>query len=69
MFDEADSLFAKLSEVRSSNDRYAHLEVNHLLQRIEAFAGITILTTNHETAIDPSVHASAHVPYSRSDAG
>lgn len=54
MFDEADSLFAKLSEVRSSDDRYANLEVNYLLQRIEAFTGIAILTTNHETAIDPA---------------
>ena len=54
LLDEADSLFAKLSEVRSSDDRYANLEVNYLLQRIEAFTGIAILTTNHETAIDPA---------------
>lgn len=54
LFDEADSLFAKRSEVRSSNDRYANLEVNYLLQRIESFTGIAILTTNHETAIDPA---------------
>jgi SpoVK/Ycf46/Vps4 family AAA+-type ATPase len=52
LFDEADSLFAKRTEVRSSNDRYANLEVNYLLQRIEEFSGITLLTTNHETAID-----------------
>lgn len=52
LFDEADSLFAKRTEVKSSNDRYANLEVNYLLQRIEAFSGIAILTTNHETAID-----------------
>jgi hypothetical protein len=52
LFDEADSLFAKRTEVKSSNDRYANLEVNYLLQRIEAFSGITLLTTNHETAID-----------------
>ena len=52
LFDEADSLFAKRTEVRSSNDRYANLEVNYLLQRMEAFSGICILTTNHETAID-----------------
>ncbi len=52
LFDEADSLFAKRTEVKSSNDRYGNLEVNYLLQRIEAFSGITILTTNHETAID-----------------
>jgi SpoVK/Ycf46/Vps4 family AAA+-type ATPase len=52
LFDEADSLFAKRTEVQSSNDRYANLEVNYLLQRMESFAGIVILTTNHETAID-----------------
>ncbi len=52
LFDEADSLFTKRSEVRSSNDRHANLEVNYLLQRIEAFTGISILTTNHESAID-----------------
>jgi SpoVK/Ycf46/Vps4 family AAA+-type ATPase len=52
LFDEADSLFAKRTEVKSSNDRYANLEVNYLLQRMESFSGITILTTNHETAID-----------------
>lgn len=52
LFDEADSLFAKRTDVSSSNDRYANLKVNYLLQRIEAFSGITIMTTNHETAID-----------------
>jgi len=52
LFDEADSLFGKRSEVKSSNDRYANLEVNYLLQRIESFNGIAMLTTNHESAID-----------------
>jgi SpoVK/Ycf46/Vps4 family AAA+-type ATPase len=52
LFDEADSLFSKRTDVKSSNDRYANLEVNYLLQRMESFAGITILTTNHDTAID-----------------
>ncbi len=52
LFDEADSLFGKRTEVRSSNDRYANLETNYLLQRLEAFEGICILTTNHATAID-----------------
>ena len=52
LFDEADSLFAKRTEVKSSNDRYANLEVNYLLQRMEAFDGITILTTNLETSVD-----------------
>ena len=52
LFDEADSLFAKRTEVKSSVDRYANLEVNYLLQRMEAFGGITILTTNFEDTID-----------------
>jgi predicted nucleic acid-binding protein len=52
LFDEADSLFAKRTEVKTSNDRYANLEINYLLQRMESFAGITILTTNNDTAID-----------------
>ena len=54
LFDEADSLFARRTEVKSSNDRYANLEVNYLLQRLESFTGIAVLTTNHETAIDPA---------------
>ena len=52
LFDEADSLFAKRTDVKSSNDRYANLEVNYLLQRMEAFTGITILTTNLDSGID-----------------
>lgn len=52
LFDEADSLFGKRTGVTSSNDRYANQETNFLLQRIESFAGICILTTNHDTAID-----------------
>jgi ATPase family associated with various cellular activities (AAA) len=54
LFDEADSLFAKRTEVRSSNDRYANLEVNYLLQRLDAFEGIAILTTNIGNSIDPA---------------
>ena len=54
LFDEADSLFAKRTEVRSSNDRYANLEVNYLLQRLDAFEGIAILTTNFGGSIDPA---------------
>jgi ATP-dependent 26S proteasome regulatory subunit len=52
LFDEADSLFAKRTEVKSSVDRYANLEVNYLLQRMESFNGITILTTNLDSSID-----------------
>ena len=52
LFDEADSLFAKRTGVKSSVDRYANLEVNYLLQRMEDFDGVTILTTNLEGSID-----------------
>src|ERR1044072_8065500 len=55
LFDEADSLFAKRTEVKSAVDRYANLEVNYLLQRIETFGGITVLTTNLDTSIDPAL--------------
>ncbi len=52
LFDEADSLFGARTEVRSSNDRYANLEVNYLLQRIEVFSGVAILTSNFPASID-----------------
>jgi AAA+ superfamily predicted ATPase len=52
LFDEADSLFAKRTQVKSSNDRYANLEVNYLLQRLEGYDGVSILTTNFATCID-----------------
>ena len=52
LFDEADSLFAKRTEVKSSVARYANLEENFLLQRMETFNGITVLTTNFEDTID-----------------
>jgi len=51
-FDEADALFAKRTEVKSSNDRYANLEVNYLLQRMETYSGVTLLATNLEQGID-----------------
>ncbi|MFT3700174.1 MAG: ATP-binding protein [Kofleriaceae bacterium] len=54
LFDEADSLFGKRTEVKSSNDRYANLETNYLLQRLESFTGVCLLTTNHEANIDPA---------------
>ncbi|MEP6862491.1 MAG: ATP-binding protein [Deltaproteobacteria bacterium] len=68
LFDEADSLFGKRTEVRSSNDRYANLETNYLLQRLESFTGICLLTSNHESNIDPafqrrlSLHLRFNVP-------
>jgi cytidylate kinase len=52
LFDEADSLFARRTEVKSSVDRYANLEVNYLLQRLDSFTGIAILTTNFGGSID-----------------
>ena len=55
LFDEADSLFAKRTEVRSSNDRYANLEVNYLLQRLESHDGVVVMTTNSENSLDPAM--------------
>lgn len=52
LFDEADALFSKRSEVRDSHDRYANLEVAYLLQRMEAYRGLAILTTNMRTHLD-----------------
>ncbi len=52
LFDEADALFGKRTEVKSSNDRYANLETNYLLQRLESFSGVCLLTSNHESGID-----------------
>ncbi len=52
LFDEADSLFGQRTEIKSSNDRYANLEVNYLLQRLEDFDGVVILTTNFAATID-----------------
>lgn len=54
LFDEADSLFGKRTEVRTSNDRYANLETNYLLQRLESFTGVCLLTSNHVGNIDPA---------------
>jgi len=51
-FDEADALFGKRSEVKDSHDRYANIEINYLLQRMEAFAGLAILATNMKGALD-----------------
>lgn len=52
LFDEADSLFSKRTEVKSSVDRYANLEVNYLLQKMEEYSGMCVLTTNFEKSID-----------------
>jgi hypothetical protein len=51
-FDEADALFGKRSEVKDSHDRYANIEVNYLLQRMEAYRGLAILATNLKSSLD-----------------
>jgi len=51
-FDEADALFGKRSEVKDSHDRYANIEINYLLQRMEAYQGIAILATNMKSSLD-----------------
>ncbi|MBP1468349.1 ATP-binding protein [Candidatus Chloroploca sp. M-50] len=52
LFDEADALFGKRSEVKDSHDRYANIEVSYLLQRMENYDGLAILTTNMKGALD-----------------
>ena len=51
-FDEADALFGKRSEVKDSHDRYANIEINYLLQRMDAYRGLAILATNMKSALD-----------------
>jgi SpoVK/Ycf46/Vps4 family AAA+-type ATPase len=52
LFDEADALFGRRSEVKDSHDRYANVEISYLLQRMEAYRGLAILTTNMRSALD-----------------
>lgn len=52
LFDEADALFGKRTEVNDSRDRYANVEISYLLQRMEAYRGLAILTTNRKEDID-----------------
>jgi ATPase family protein associated with various cellular activities (AAA)/winged helix domain-containing protein len=54
LFDEADALFGRRGEVRDGADRYANLEVAYLLQRMESYRGLAILTTNLERSLDPA---------------
>ena len=54
LIDEADALLGKRSEVKDAHDRYANIEVAFLLQRLEAFEGLAILTTNMKQALDPA---------------
>jgi SpoVK/Ycf46/Vps4 family AAA+-type ATPase len=53
-FDEADALFGKRSEVKDSHDRYANIEISYLLQRMENYRGLAILSTNIKKALDPA---------------
>ncbi|MGH7619529.1 MAG: ATP-binding protein [Gemmatimonadaceae bacterium] len=70
-FDEADALFGRRSEVRDSHDRYANIEINYLLQRIESFEGIAILATNMRGHIDDAflrrIHVTVEFPLPRAD--
>jgi ATPase family protein associated with various cellular activities (AAA) len=52
LFDEADALFGKRSEVKDSHDRYANIEISYLLQRMETYQGLSILTTNLKSSMD-----------------
>jgi len=52
LFDEADALFGKRAEVKDSHDRYANIEVGYLLQRMESFQGLAVLTTNVKSTLD-----------------
>lgn len=67
LFDEADALFGKRSEVKDSHDRYANIEVSYLLQRMEAYRGLAILTTNLKEALDTAflrrIRFIAHFPF------
>jgi hypothetical protein len=67
LFDEADALFGKRSEVKDSHDRYANIEVSYLLQRMEAYRGLAILTTNLKAALDGAfmrrLHFVVHFPF------
>ncbi len=66
-FDEADALFGRRSEVRDSHDRYANIEVGYLLQRIETYRGLVLLTTNQLQSIDPAfsrrIRFTVHFPF------
>ena len=55
LFDEADSLFGKRTEVKDAHDRYANLDTSYLLQRIEAYPGLVILISNLRTNFDDTV--------------
>ena len=55
LFDEADSLFGKRTELKTAQDRFANLEVNYILQRMETFDGVSVLTTTAAASLDPAL--------------
>jgi SpoVK/Ycf46/Vps4 family AAA+-type ATPase len=54
-FDEADALLGKRSQVKDAHDRYANVEVNYLLAKVEAYRGLVILTSNSNVDLDPTI--------------
>jgi SpoVK/Ycf46/Vps4 family AAA+-type ATPase len=52
LFDEADSIFGKRTDIKDSNDRFANSQTNYLLQRVETFEGIALLTSNSQSRFD-----------------
>jgi MoxR-like ATPase len=54
LFDEADALFSRRTEVKDAHDRYANTDTNHLLQAVESYGGVALLATNRKTNIDPA---------------
>ena len=54
LFDEAEALFGKRTDVKDSHDRYANIEINYLLDRLEAFNGLAIFATNLRSSLDPA---------------
>ena len=54
LFDEADALFGKRTEVREAHDRFANIQIDYLLQRMEAYHGLAVLSTNMRSALDPA---------------
>ncbi len=67
LFDEADALFGKRGDVKDSHDRYANIEVGYLLQRMESYQGLAILTTNIKSALDKAfqrrLRFTVHFPF------
>ena len=55
LLDEADALLGKRSEVKDSHDRYANIEVSYLLNKVETYRGLVILTSNRKVDLDPNV--------------